>query len=58
MYRLRYLLEGEALAKEEMKSPESDRQAIGAIRCIHGVILLAFLRHLDTMHVSRLCCHV
>ena len=36
MCRLRYLLEGEAVAMEEMKSPESDRQAIGAIRCIHG----------------------
>lgn len=58
MYRLRYLLEEEAVAKEEMKSPESDRQAIGATRFIHGDILLASLRHPDTMHVSRLCYHV
>ena len=58
MYRLRYLLKEEVVAKEEMKSPESDRQAIGATRNIDGDILLAFLRHLDTMHVSLLCCHV
>lgn len=42
MYRLRYLLEEEAVAKEGMKSPESDRQAIGTTRSIHGDYLTGF----------------
>lgn len=57
MCRLRYLLEAEAVAKVETKSPESDRQAIGATRSIHGDILLVVLRRPDTMHAGQLCYH-
>lgn len=58
MYRPRHLLEEEAVANVERKSPESDRQAVGATRSIDGDILLAPFRHLNTMHVSQLCYHV